>query len=127
MNDNFDLEKARDAYARAWELMKKYGDEALVALQKAQLVSSQSGYELYVRQAERAIQQSEAWRSASEMALQIIQEILAGYPGVTIGPCKECDCGAFIPDETDSDVCISLRPVIGLPCGHRKRDHTYNY
>jgi len=80
MPNEADLEKARQAYEHAWGESKKYGDEALDALQNADLVSSQEARDLFKRKAGRALTASENWRKAAELMQEVMQEIASGIP-----------------------------------------------
>jgi hypothetical protein len=77
---NTDFDNARAAYERAWAEAKRHGDDALEALQKADLVTSADARELFQAAADRALAASENWRKAAELAQEVMQEIAAGIP-----------------------------------------------
>lgn len=80
MPNQDDLENARATYERAWSEAKRCGDEALHALQKADLVSSESARELFLKAADKALLASENWRGSAELAREVMQEIVSGIP-----------------------------------------------
>ncbi len=80
MANDADFENARQAYEHAWGEARSYGDEALDALQKADMVSSPEARDLFKRKAERALIASENWRRAAELAVKVMQEIASGVP-----------------------------------------------
>jgi hypothetical protein len=75
-----DFEAARQAYEHAWAEAKKYGDEALSALQKANAVSSREARDLFTEKAGHALVASENWRKSAQIAIDVMQEIESGRP-----------------------------------------------
>jgi hypothetical protein len=78
------LENARRAYEHAWGEAKRYGDEALVALQRAEeglcrgLAFREEARDFFKRKANKALATFENWRKASEVAIEVMQEIASG-------------------------------------------------
>ena len=70
-----DLARARAAYENAIAEAQKYGNEAMEALQKSDLVSSEESRALFRKKAKRAIVAYENWRKSAELALSVIAEI----------------------------------------------------
>jgi hypothetical protein len=75
-------QRALKAYRDAWEKAKEQGDEMLDALEKRDLVSTDSAWELFDRKAKRALVAAENWRKASEKAREILQDIASGITDV---------------------------------------------
>lgn len=80
-----DLETVRQTYERAWAEAKKYGDEALSALQKANAVSSREAHNLFTEKAKRAMTASENWRKSAQIAINVMEEIQSGRPRGPVG------------------------------------------
>lgn len=75
-----DFKNAREAFEHAWRETMRYGNDALEALQKAELVSTEEARRLFKAAADRALQASENWRQSAELAREVMQEIVSGIP-----------------------------------------------
>lgn len=70
-----DLQRVQDAYKRAWEEAKRYGDEAIEAFEMADIVSSGSARKVFLDKAKRALVASENYRKAADLCAKVIDEI----------------------------------------------------